>query len=483
MNSTPHFNSKTMHLRQLSSLEKYFYQRSNLNLHSCFYVSVILNELPPKQHISHALKKTIAKFPHLRCNIIKDDKEIYFKDIISSTNPLYFDDIVEYKEWESLTEENINSIFKTYSFPYFVDKPLWKLIVVPKTDQLLLLLDHLLFDGMSAVNIWQSIMSEIPTTNEHLSNDDVIFSLTDSSSEVSLGKQHPYESWPVPLSWKLKRTIVKVLFYWFPYSILSPSPRLLHFKDYSFPKNIFTDNSKPNKSIYELICDNSQYILHIGPRKISTVLEYCKKNKFSLTAFLSSLFTLSLIESKDKIKNEGSIIKISVPMNTRNICKDKLQLPEKDIQLGNLIAGLDLLYDNDQDHLELKQLATNLQGQLITQSITNFDETMNNMKLLDIADTKKFMECKVTPKPGEDRIYPASTFEVTNLGNQDFKSNSKFIVKDVFFNQPQGTGETYSYSIISTKNGGLNCCVSYPKPLADVIESSLRYVNEILAEF
>ena len=127
---------------KLSAIEDYFFHRSKLNLHSCFYVGIKLNELPDKQHLVTALKYTVAQHERLACNVLHDElkKEGFLQSILE---PLKFSDLVEYyHNWDQLGEAEINHIFQMYNFPYNENKPLWKILIIPNQNQMLLLTDH-----------------------------------------------------------------------------------------------------------------------------------------------------------------------------------------------------------------------------------------------------------------------------------------------------------------------------------------------------
>ena len=139
-----------MTLRELSSLEQYFYYRCKLKLHSCFYLAITLNKLPNRSQLQKAVSKTIKKFPQAHCTVTSTSKgqTPCIKDLTGTA--IHFDDVVEYSSWKSLYTENINEIFKKYNFQFDNGKPLWKIIVLEETGQLIFVVSHIFFDGMSS---------------------------------------------------------------------------------------------------------------------------------------------------------------------------------------------------------------------------------------------------------------------------------------------------------------------------------------------
>ncbi|EDO17933.1 hypothetical protein Kpol_1010p49 [Vanderwaltozyma polyspora DSM 70294] len=474
-----------MRLRKLSSLELYFYNRSKLNLHSCFYIGVTLNQLPTRTQIIHALRKSVAKYQQLRCNVMKagdSEDDIYFNDI--GNEKIYFADIVEYKNWDSVSESNINSIFQEYSFEYFTDKPVWKILVLENQNQLLMLLDHVLFDGMSGINFWNSFISSLPSIDsisEDANANELIFPFEEPSQIAVLGDNHPYENWPISTTWHIKRTLLKHIFKWYPGKIMSHDPQLIKFNSYSYPSGLLDNNSVPSKSQYTIKNNNKQYELRILPDELKFVLQYCRTKGFSLTSYLSSLFVNEL-RTVDSSYYNGSKIKIEIPMNTRSICEKELNLSPEQMELGNFITGLGLETEIDGEKISVEDLARSFQNSLKKQSQESITESMNTTKSLDVVNTKDFVEYKINPLDDSDISYPGATFEITNLGYQNFVENAGFCVVDAVFGQPQGISDNFFCSIVSTKLGGLNCLISYPTSLEVPLERCFDSVRDQLKE-
>lgn len=468
-----------MKLRELSSVETFFYSRSNINLHSCFYVGVQLNIIPSKSQLIKALHLTISQFPLLHCNVSITDPitNTDVKPYINSINePIGFDDVVIYQDWDILGEEENNYIFKTFNFPYHENKPLWKLLIIPKTKQILLLVDHLYADGMSTVNFWMAFIQSLNSDTEITIDSDVVFH---SEHEFQI-PAHPYDKWPIPWLWKTKRFIVSKLFNWNPQLIVAPDSNLLHFKNYTFPKSLLLHSDEEDSSKkFKVRNDNHQYLLNIPTDQLKQLLSVCKEHSVSLTSYIAALYCISITKVK-KDCYDGSHIKIDVPMNTRATIIKTLDIPPKELQFGNYIAGIELLYDL-KENKDIWGIATEIQKQLLEHSTTGISDLINNMKLLDVIDPEVLIRSKVTPVPNTTK-YPGSTFEVTNLGNQDFNSkndaSAEFWVEDALFNEPQGISDIFTCSTISTPKGGLNFCISYPDDIKDDIGPCMEYFKK-----
>ena len=129
-----------MLLRELSPFEKYFFYRCYSHLHSCIYHSITLNKLPTRHQLHSTLRKLLQVHPELHYNIVlRDDNKPYLNNITDSP-----DIFRRYCRVQRLMDRNsvnlkTNYIFQTYYFDHTQEtKPLWKILVIPKTSQLVL---------------------------------------------------------------------------------------------------------------------------------------------------------------------------------------------------------------------------------------------------------------------------------------------------------------------------------------------------------
>ena len=469
-----------MTLRELSSLEQYFYYRCKLKLHSCFYLAITLNKLPNRNQLQNSIIKTIRKFPQAHCTVttVTKGQTPCIKDLTGTA--IHFDDVVEYPTWKSLTTENINEIFKNYSFEFDNGKPLWKIIVLEETNQLIFVVSHIFFDGMSSTIFANSVIDQLndeANTSIDLDNDIVY----ESTKDIDELPPHPYDLWPITFSWKLKRQLVKLLLKVSPSLVTGTSTDILQFEKYNFPDDFIRVPSDENDT-FIVQNDNIQKLLNIKPDKLQKILNKCKEEKSSLTSFLSAMFAIGLKNVyADNLRN-GKALTISIPMNARSICKEVLNIDESSLQLGDIILGMEYSDNLDSiDSTDLWTLSAKIKDYMVDYRENQISNQINTAKLLDIADVESFVRQKVENAYG---IGPGAAFEITNLGfnkfGNDTNENNEFIVTDAFFNQPQGFSNIFTCSIISTPIGGLNCCISYPKNLIAEMEPIWKTVEDII---
>lgn len=450
---------------KLSSLEKFFYDRSRLNLHSCFFLGIQLNRIPDRPLLAHALRSTIACHPRLHQNVAVDpqDKRPFVKDIPS----IILDEVVEYTDFDDFDEQSINHIFRSYNFAYGTEKPLWKLLVHEREKRLFLLVDHALFDGISTVLFWKAFVGFLQ--EEDYDENDVLYV---STGEPVKNDRHAYDKLSSSWSLMIKKFALGTLFKLIPSMITSAAKNQLQFKNYSFPQGLLVPSTN-NEVPYQIRNDNCQLNVKIEPARLNGILSECKRHQVSLTSFMAAVFSLCL---RTKLTNEcytGTCIKIDVPMNTRGACSDVLQTKDFSSIMGNFVAPLacecNLSAPNG-----VWNMAKTFQADIRRQSTTNFLETVSDVRLLDAVDTADFVRQKLKSSG------PAGTFEVTNLGYQDFgvSGDSVYHVKDAVFNEPQGLSDIFTCAMISTPGSGLNCCISYPKDIMSDVQPCFNYFRE-----
>ena len=325
---------------RLSAIEGYFFHRSKLNLHSCFYVGVKLNKLPDTRHLITALKYTLTQHERLTCNVFYDESENeYFLQNIDK--PFKFGDIVEYHHnWNHLTEVEINYIFQNYNFSYSEHKPLWKLLIIPNQNQMLLLTDHVLMDGISAVHVWETFMEGLQ--EQQLRENETVYSPVLSPLNEEFILAPVYGDWPIPWNWHVIRQLASRLYYWFPQIIVSNNKSLIQFANYTFPKDLLEDNPINESHTYKVKNTNCHWEFQLSPAHLKTILQECKIHNTSLTSLLGALVCKSFEETAVH-DYTGSFLKIELPMNTRSSCKQILKLPSNDeLAVGNLIAAIEL---------------------------------------------------------------------------------------------------------------------------------------------
>lgn len=465
---------------QLSSLEEYFYYRCKLNLHSCFYLAVTLNEIPTGEQLIDALRETIKSHPKTHCTVTipKDGSKPEMKNLTDVS--IHLDDVVEYSPWEELDAGAMNSIFKNYSFAFDNGKPMWKIIILEKSKQLVFALSHIIFDGMSSTYFASTFMEKLNSVEKTVLDlpKDILYS---SGDNIDLAP-HPYEKLPISWAWWAKRSLVKLLLKVSPGVVMNTDPGLLQFKSYNFPDD-FIESSASDSKEFEVKNNNTQKLLRIDQNVLPKLMKDCKDRGVSLNTFLVTLFAVALTKVDKNVLKNGKKVNINIPISTRNFCHKSLGVDETELQIGDFIAGME--YCRDLDSMsDDKFWETSKEVQTFIKDFvdTQIPDAINTAKLLDIANVEDFIREKVQRAYG---VGPSAAFEVSNLGfckfgNETDDRDRKYYVTDAFFNQPQGFSNIFTCSVITTHIGGLTCSISYPSELTTDIQPVWDYVDGIL---
>ncbi|SCU85996.1 LAME_0D04016g1_1 [Lachancea meyersii CBS 8951] len=454
-------------MESLSGLEEYYYYRSGLSYHSCFYVAIRLKKSPTNDELEGAIKATISKYPQLYSNAFEEHGTVTLRSLSNQITVL---DVLETVDFESMSEDFNNYVFRNQNFPFGVEKPLWKILALKDRRTLVFCTDHLIADGMSTVSFWKSMMTNLNNPAHSGPLDGVVYRPSAQKFEVP---QHLYDSIKysfagiflcVCIRFMVLLTYLKVDLLW---KVLAPelTDEDLKFKKYHFPQGLLT-------SAGAIRNDNLQLNLNIPSSKLKLLLKKCKSHKVSLTSLITAVIAHSL-QTVPASQVEGSCIKITIPMSTRESLQKITGASPAMMEFGNFIKGGEFF----RDLLKLTQLwetAASLNSELVSQK--NDDDALQKIKLLSLVDVKKYVLAKVEAR------YPASTFEVTNLGYQSFDcgEDDKYIVEDAFFNEPQGINDVFTCSTVATPKGGLNCWFSYPKDICADFQPAIEYIQRVL---
>lgn len=454
-------------MKCLSGLEKFFYSRSKLGLHSCFLVAVQLNQSPSRSEICGAIKATVEECPHLYSDVVTKGELPSLEPI---NEQILLEQVLEYTDYGLLDEDICNKIFREVEFTYGSGKPLWKVLVLNDRRTLVLCTDHVILDGLSTVAFWKKFLGSLNATASTSLVSEVVF---EPSVHNSVVPQHPYDRIPVTFFETMARALVQVLVFlaFLKIDLITTlfvpplQKQYLKFKNYQFTRDyLAADGSVRN--------DNRLLKIVIPPQKLQNLLALCKGHNVSLSSLILAIMANSL-KHVDSSQFDGTRAKISIPMNTRPFIEKTLLAEPKSIEFGNFIVGGELEYDLS-DAGDLWQTAAHFRHDLAVQR--NVRGSIMSTRLLDLVEVDHLMSVKASER------YPSSTFELTNLGLQSFgcSENDKYFVVDSSFHNPQGLSEVFSCAAVATPVGGLNCSISYPKSLSSDLDPSMKFVKESL---
>ncbi|AET38206.1 N-acetyltransferase Ecym_2483 [Eremothecium cymbalariae DBVPG len=455
-------------MRVLNTLEEYFYYKKVHGFTTFFYVGVTFNKPVDRSSLCCVLKELIPKHPHLYRNIFTKDGS---KKLVRPLNvEIRLDDVLEETGFDSLDESAANSILKNSTFQYDQQRPLWKLISLKAGTQFLFCFDHAFFDGMSAVIFWNDFISALnsikPENRRGMDLNEVLYKAA-ADPEIRV---HPFDLWPIPWVWSMKRAVTKIWTYYAGQSIpqcislkgIISKREVFRFKHYIFPSGFFNSEGV-------LRNDNVQLSSRIPPDKMDAILVECRKHKVSFTSWFAAKL-IQLLRELDPNESTGSIVKIMLPVDCRAEIAEKLpSYPADELKMGLFVKNASLHYDLDSPDInEFWQIASSIHTQIVQGRLS--DASIQSLKLLDFLDISQYV------LEGPKSPPPSSTFEITNLGLHKFDGNveePEFYAVDAVFNEPQTLSAAFTCALISTPLGGLHASISVPKAISNSLTKIL----------
>lgn len=448
-------------LGRLTGLEDYFTERTIQKLHSCLTFTLTLSPFPTNDQWVTALHHAISEIYRLRCGV-HEGQEGKFIDLITNNTSdgqsIKSKDVLEYVPWESTSREQLNHIYKNLHFIVDGKHVMWKLYILEKSNEAILALNHSLFDGLSAIKIWNTILEGLNLNDIYNIEKDVLYPAIDNLSDYKY--YHPYDDLPVSLSLKLKSRIAKSMIYWAP-GFLGPDKKLIKYNGYDMSNGLLNDSKR--------------WKWNLNPQRLKFYLDHCKKNDVTFTSYLATAIMISS-NSLPQEYIDGDLIKISVPINTRNFCKETVKnCTDDDLKVGNFITATSLPYTlhSKKDDM-FWELAKEVQKTLKSESQENLMKNIEEIQLLDRVDIPALIKAQLGNK------YQTNTFEITNTGYQDFSNSGKFKVADIDFSLPEIFSCASVFSMVSIKDLGLRCSFAYSARIEPAIRPFLNKLTSIL---
>ncbi|AMD18655.1 HBL247Cp [Eremothecium sinecaudum] len=443
-------------MRSLNPFEELYYHKRGCNLHSCFVVGVTLNKPVERSTVQQVLIEVIKKNPILYQNIFKSesDNRLVVKAV---TGKIQLNDVYEVIDATSLDEATANWIFKSIRFSYHSQTFLWKILALNGGQQLLYCFDHSLLDGMSTVIFWtdfMSVLNSVSSLQDLRLQDAVVYN---GDGNVVL-PAHPYDVWPSSWRYKLVRAVLPFYNTYLKPYVPEAWTRvdMFNFSDYSFPKGLFDDANNKRS-------DSKRISYRIEPDKLQSLSKQCREHGVSVTSWLAAKIMEAILKV-ERNHTTGSKISISIPINSRTQIAEKMpNYPKEALRMGLFLTCAVLSYNIGSKETEIWALASIFQKQL--REARYSESGVYTCKVLELLDVEEYVGSY------KKQRYPSSTFEVTNLGLQDFKTTERdlYYVVDAVFIQPQGLSNILNVAVVSTPIGGLHASICIPRDIAEVV--------------
>lgn len=395
-------------MRDLSQFEQFFYYKTINRYYSNVRILAEYEKPVNKTQLCVALRLLIEKYPILVMSV--DGKS----PKATIVNEILFDNVVEFVTVE---EESIESILNLYHKKYFTydeNSVTWELKVI-NSKYILLLCDHLFFDGVSTKNFQVELSKLLDNEGEY---DRMLFKRSSNS-------------------------------------IVFPAPD--EFINYKAPEGfVIPEIESPYKDLMEngnlttIECQNGITkvsdceIVTVDNDEMATLLKLCRDHNVKLTSLLVLLSNLSVKEflpTKD--------IETAIPVDIRGKIQNENHPETTSFKFGLFVSsiGVKLPNINKLDSLiNLKEINWPCVEYINTYIHTHAPISEYYISSLEGIDMKQYTDERFSKMEN-------ASIEISNLGQV---KESK--IKAMWFDQPS---DTFNINIISTDKQTtlvLRCC-------------------------
>lgn len=427
----------------LPAFNEYYRQRNLTGFSPGFIIDIKLNRELSFGALANSILHTGEQLPELFRHVVNNEirhitRQIELDEVIISDPPV-----------GSNGELDWDQIFSQIKIP--LEGVNWRIIIFGRN--LAVYANHTLFDGVS-----MRIFAEKIIVNANRYNPGKNMCIY-KEHKVSGPVGHLYDLIPTTyMEWLIQKSAPFFVAWVLPLMRSLRSP-------YRFNK--FVWNRGENGQITN---KSSRFIFNIPSKRLEHILSECRGNQVSLTAFLISKFVHGLTRIPSTSQT-GSMLDITVPVNTRPYLCNLLNIPPDKLDIGLYVCGGTI-------NLNLFCLGSFLdtckyiQSELLKLK-SNQAQKINEIRALNEVDIPSFVRSQQSSPD------PLNTFELSNIGclDVDAVEYPTYEVKDALFIQPMLHAYYFSASVVSSKSGGANLVIAYPFILNDSLMACFNHLS------
>lgn len=451
--------------RPLSAEENFFRCRTHIDWYRNFgSVAAYSRDLNDWPLLFRALRKSILEYHVLICNVFenKEGGFMEMRPIKSAT----FGDLVEFSEdlfspkGEPVPEWFLHKLCRTLYFSLYVEKPLFKIIILGNRD-LAFTNEHTLSDGVVALYFQEIFLHNIAYCDDPANKDEYLSRYGSVPDQVDLDtvvfdlskdKHYIKHSLPPPIDMFMD----------------DPSLDYTDGDENHYSKRVPASHPErwPGRFPVTLDFEVAYKLINIPPAELKALLKVCKEHKVSLTSYL----TTNLVNTLQPLFKPTQHITCSVAMTLRRFLTPEKVTPEyHDIfepnykLMGNFAhMGVPQSFAPvvDFSWLDAEEFQNDMLSSVKNTKLLNLRKPLYD-KLLPLGDSKELFECALGAPKGD-------AFKVSNIGAANFpvfetqSPLGPWTINDIVFSQDMAPhAADFIMNLVSSPRGGLNIVISY----------------------
>ncbi|CAK7892739.1 N-acetyltransferase Sli1p [[Candida] anglica] len=426
--------------RPLSVVENFFRSRTAVGYYTNFQLTATYSEKISLELLGKALRKTLIDYHILACNIQKGTEYCSYEPI----EEIYLNDIVESQINDEISEEFLKKV-SDIQFQLYTNKPLFKVILLGNF-KICAIFEHSIADGIAGVHFHEILIE----------NFDFI-----QRNPIEFEQEYGWVGINSPI-FNLNQDQDKI-----KYSLPPPVDYFLEHYNVDYSNNDPNHYSKITPPGYEKwkgrfpSCrefSSAFKLVNISPIKINQILQKCKKEGVTLTAFIEVVEALTL----QPVFGDSCYTSHKVAMNLRrhlsvegDLGKHLENYPNHKV-LGTMAhMGLSENFPPIKEFSWdlVRSVNSNILQSVANKKVLNVSKAFNDIAS-PIDDNKEIF----TSQAGKTR---PDAIKISNLGFVQ-ASSGNWNITDVVFSQDLAViAADFMLNIVSTKAGGLNFVLSF----------------------
>lgn len=473
-------------LRAPTTAERRYIARNQLKCYLNFSVTATYNHHVSRAQLSQALRALLLDVDNLRLNIFRNNQSDTYEDDrrenghnwhVRLVKRVRFDDVVSFEKRESALKDESVALTEYFTDlskelnPINVETPPWRVKMLEINDRAYLTayFDHTFYDGFVGLEFHKALVQKLSEMDENETPAfvDVLYDLEhDGPTSISRTVNQQERLYMAPFHYELWMRLTQLKPYTFVQQLLGSFMYRLTSLD--LVRKLFGLRFRPSPSAlsapqFHYKPAGWQYatsysLLHLEPAEVQTVLQFCRKQGFTLNPLLDIL-TIQTVD--EVIRPEVSKTPMSYLLLTATNGR-------------RYFPGLKFFTAASTFATKLGPMSGLTRSQLVDVVRTHSDRTAGKVATRDSFKAQGVNSERMNFWDSFDALVgglSCVTAVGTNLGKQTF-SSGEWRIEDMWFTQGNGVLYLIVVSVV-TSHSGANLVMGFIPELAECMDGKL----------